>query len=85
MFPFTPALLMSGLLATIYALLFHLVWGETVRQLVRFWLVAIIGFGMGQVLAIGMGWQFAMVGDVHVLEGTIGAWTALVVAKWQRL
>ncbi len=81
----TPALLMSGLLATIYALLFHLVWGDTMRQLVRLWLVAIIGFGMGQVVAMGMGWGFAMVGDVHVVEGTVGAWAALVVAKWQRL
>jgi hypothetical protein len=81
----TPTLLLSGLLASAYALLFHLLWGHTVRQLVRLWLLAIIGFGLGQVVAMGMGWGFSMVGDVHVVEGTVGAWAALIIAKWQRL
>lgn len=81
----TPSLLLSVLLASAYTLLFHLLWGDTVRRLVRLWLIATIGFGLGQVVAMGMGWGAYMVGDVHVVEGTIGAWAALVIAKWQQL
>lgn len=85
MFAITPSLLLSGWLASVYAFLFCFLWGDSLKQLGRLWLIAIIGFGLGQVVAMGTGWGFFMVGDVHVLEGTIGAWIALAVAKWWRL
>jgi len=85
MLAITPSLLLSGLLASVYALLFCFLWGDTLKQLVRLWLIALIGFGLGQAVAMGAGWRFFMVGDVHVMEGTVGAWMALVIAKWWRL
>ena len=46
-----PLLVLSLVIATLYSALFHLLWGRTLKQLFIYWLAAIVGFGIGQVVA----------------------------------
>lgn len=69
------------LLATINALLFHLVWGRRVRELVLFWIAAVIGFTAGQLIAEALGFSVLTIGPLHPVEGTVGSWMVLFIAK----
>jgi len=77
----SPALLLGLLLSTTYASLFHLWGGRNLRDLLIYWLAATVGFAAGH--AIGALTQISLlqIGQLHVLEGTIGSIAALVVAR----
>lgn len=72
-----PALVLATLLASAHAFLFHAVLVQPRRSPIPYWLAALIGFGLGQLVAELMGTDFLMLGDVHPLEGTAGAWLLL--------
>jgi hypothetical protein len=80
-----PVLLLGAILATLYALLFHLFWGRRTRELLAYWLAALLGFGIGQLLGWIMGMRFLMIGDLHLVEGTVASWAGLVIAKRLKL
>lgn len=82
----SPALLLGLLLSTTYAALFHLWGGRNLRDLLIYWLAAIVGFAAGH--AIGALTQISLlqIGQLHVVEGTIGAIAALIVARaWSQV
>lgn len=79
--PFSPAFALSLVLASLYAVLFHLFWGKRLRELPLYLLAALIGFGLGQALAGILSTQFLMIGDVHLLEGSVACWLLLLVAR----
>ncbi len=81
----SPALVLSTLVASGYSFAFHFVWGNTFRQLVRFWLVGLAGFALGHLAATAAGWNLLAVGDVHLAEGTLACWLALFLAKAARI
>lgn len=82
MYPFlSPPFALSLLLATIHALLFHLLWGRKVKELALFWVAAVLGFFLGQLAAEAAGFSFLLMGPVHPLEGSLGSWLFLFVAK----
>ncbi len=82
MFPlFSPSLAFLFLLASINAVLFHLLWGQRMRELVLFWVAAGIGFTVGQLVAEALGFSFLTLGPLHLIEGTIGSWMGLLIAK----
>ncbi len=83
--PFSPAFVLSLLIASLYAVLFHLVWGKRPREIPLYWLVGLIGFGVGQGIAGLLRWPLLMIGDVHVVEGSVTCWLALFVAKWLKV
>lgn len=83
--PFSPALVLSAVIASIYGVLFHFIYGRTLKQLGIYWLAALVGFALGQVLAGALGWRILMIGEVHLLEGTIGSGVALSIAKRLKL
>jgi len=76
-----PALLIFLLLPTAYAALFHLWRGGSARRLGVLLVAAWIGFGLGQVAGLLLGWDVAMLGEVHLLEATFGSLTALVIVS----
>jgi len=80
-----PATLLSLVLATAAAALFHLWQGERPKDLVFYWPVALAGFVLGQFAAKAIGFHFIMVGEVHVLEGIVLSFAAMLVAKWLKL
>jgi len=78
---FSPSLALLFLLASINAVFFHLLWGRRIRELVLFWVAAVIGFTVGQLGAEALGLSFLTIGPLHLIEGTIGSWMGLFVAK----
>ena len=52
-----------------------------VRDLLLYWLSACIGFGVGQAIGELTQVPVLQVGHLHVIEGTLGAFAALVVAR----
>jgi len=77
----SPPLAFLLLLASINAVLFHLLWGRRIRELVLFWVAAVIGFTVGQLGAEALGLSFLTIGPLHLIEGTIGSWMGLLIAK----
>jgi hypothetical protein len=68
-------------LGTAYALLFHLWWGARLSHLLYFWLVSVLGFGLGLLVA-GL-WQYhpLMLAGIPVAEGSAGALALLLFAR----
>lgn len=79
-----PAIMLSFVLVTIYAAVFHLFLGRRLRDLLFYWLAALIGFASGQL--VGQIWGFIpwTIGQVHVIEGTIVALLFLILARLLR-
>jgi hypothetical protein len=79
-----PALLLSLVLATIYATVFYVWQGRRLRDLLFFWLASSIGFASGHL--VGTIWDFVpwTIGQVHIIEATIIALLFLLIARWLR-
>lgn len=80
-----PTTLLLLVLATVMAALFHLWQGESSRDLLIYWPVALAGLVLGQFAADALGFHFAMMGEVHIVEGVLLALVAMFVAKWLKL
>jgi len=78
----SPSLVFSLLLASLYGAVFHFIWGKRWRDLALYWVVAIVGFAMGQALFEFLGFSVYMMGQVRVVEGTLVSWGCLFVARW---
>jgi hypothetical protein len=81
----TPALILSLVLASIYAAVFYLFFGRRLRDFLLFLLAALVGFVSGHVVGIFWGFVPWTIGQVHVLEATVVAFLFLVLARWLRL
>jgi hypothetical protein len=81
----TPALLLSLILASIYAGIFYLIFGRRPRDLFFFLLAAVVGFASGGI--VGAVWGFIpwTIGEVHIIEATVVAFLFLILARWLRL
>ncbi|HIQ05381.1 MAG TPA: hypothetical protein EYH31_06750 [Anaerolineae bacterium] len=77
----SPPLVLSVVLALLYAALWHLFRGKTVHQLLVWCLVALLGFGIGQGLGALAHSPLPMVGTLHIAECTGSACVALFVAR----
>ncbi len=81
----SPVFLVSSVLATLWAAMFHLFFGKRLIDLVRYWFIALVGFGAGQAMADVLGFSWLLVGQVHVAEGTLACWVAMLVAHWLKV
>ena len=79
-----PGLLLSLFLASLYGALFYLWQGRSLRDMLFYWLAALVGFASGHI--VGALWGFIpwTIGQVHVIEGTIVAILFLMIARWLR-
>ncbi len=68
-------------LGTAYALLFHLWRGRSRRHLLLFWLVSVLGFGLGYLAATIWSAHPLVLGGIPVLEASAGSLTALLLAR----
>lgn len=80
-----PATLLTLVLATLAAAFFHMWMGEKPRDLILYWPVAVAGFLLGQYGAERLGFRFAMIGEVHVVEALGLSFAAMLVAKWLKV
>jgi len=77
----SPVFLLSSVLATVWAALFHLLFGRRLLDLLLYWFVGIVGFLVGQAMADIIGLHWLMLGQIHLVEATLGCWIALLVAQ----
>ncbi len=77
-----PGLLLSLVLASIYAVAFYLFLGRRPRDMLFFWLAAVVGFASGHV--VGQVWDFIhwTLGQVHIIEASVLAIVFLLLARW---
>ena len=73
-----PALLLGILLSTGYAGLFHLWGGRSVRDLLVYLCAGGCGFAVGQLVGILARSPLPQIGELHVVEGSLMAWLALI-------
>lgn len=81
----SPVFLLGSTFATLWAAMFHLLIGRKWADLVLYWFIGLIGFGVGQAMADALGLRWLLVGQLHVVEGTLGCWIAMIVARWVKL
>ena len=81
----SPVFIVGSMLATLWAGLFHLLLGRRWTDLILSWFVGLIGFAVGQAMADALGLHWLLVGQVHLAEGTLGCWTAMLVARWLKV
>ena len=76
-----PSLILSTLLSLLWATLWFAWRGHGWRDWLIDVLVALLGFGIGQTLGVALDLPVPTIGDVRVVEGTLGAWLALWLAQ----
>ncbi len=81
MFFSSPVFLLGSAVATAWAGLFHLLFGRRWRELVLYWFVSLLGFAVGQAVAEALGWEWLLLGQVHLVEGSLLAWVAMALVR----
>ena len=76
-----PALVLGGLFCIGYAALLHLWVGRHARDLLLSLLMAVMGFGFGQVIGFFTEAPLLQIGQLHLLEASVGAWVLMSVAR----
>jgi len=79
-----PALIFSLLLASVYAVAFFYWQGRNLGDLLVFWLAAVLGFAAGQLAGAWWGFVPLTLGEIQIVEATLGAVLFLAIAKWLR-
>ncbi len=79
-----PALAIILILSMVYGAIFHLIRGKGWRDLGMFILFALIGFSIGQLMGALLQLDVLKLGQVHLVEGTIFAWLAMLAFVWLR-
>lgn len=77
----SPALVLGALFCLGYAALLHLWMGRNLRDLLLGLLMAAMGFGFGQVLGLFLQTPILQLGQLHLLEASLGAWLLMGVAR----
>lgn len=76
-----PALVLGSLFCVGYAALLHLWVGRNLRDLLLTLLMAALGFGFGQAIGLFTQMPLLQMGQLHLLEASVGAWLLMVVAR----
>lgn len=80
-----PSSVLAFLIASVYGLVFYLVFGRGWLRLAFYWLVAVAGFFLGQVIASLIGLAILNIGETNLVEGTLVSWLGLIGAwAWRR-
>jgi len=79
---FSPPLILSLIIASAYAAFFNLWQGGGSRDLLIYLLACWLGFAIGELVGDFLGLDILMIGQIRVLEGTIGSLLLLFLAKW---
>ena len=80
-----PAFLFGFFVSTFYGTIFHLWKNGGLGRLLLYILLSWIGFGIGQIIAGRLGWNFIDVGPLHLGFATAGSLALLGVGYWLSL
>lgn len=78
---FSPIVVVFLGLGTAYALLFHLWKGRNLQHLLLFWLVSVLGFGLGSLAATFWASHPLLLGGIPIVEASVGSATLLLLAR----
>ncbi len=81
----SPGLVLSIIISTACGAAFHALRGEGYGKLLWYLLAAWVGFALGQGVAWLANWQFAMMGQVHLVEGVLGSLVLMILVSWTKL
>lgn len=81
----SPYFLLSILIGSVYGTIFYIWQGQGVKDIIYYGGASTIGFGLGQVAVSFLGWQWYLIGFLHLVEASISAWAALFLARWLRI
>ncbi len=79
-----PAVVLSLVIASLYGGLFHFLFARRASDLPAYWIAAVVGFTLGAVLGLVVPWRIFVVGELHLLEGTLICTSALSLVRWLR-
>ena len=80
-----PSWVLAFLLASIYGLVFFLIFGHGWLRLIAYLVFAIAGFFLGQALAHLVGLAVFNIGEMNLVEGTVASWLVLLACSaWRR-
>jgi hypothetical protein len=81
----SPAPVLALAIASLYGLIFYIVFGRGWTRLLLYWFVGVVGFALGQWVGGAIGLSLFTIGSVNLLEGTVLSLVSLfVVRAWQR-
>lgn len=80
-----PGVLLGLMFSALYAGLFHLWGGRTLRDLLVFFLASIAGFAVGQAVGMLLRLPLPQIGQVYIIEASIFAWLAMIGARELRV
>ena len=81
----SPPMVLSLIIASAYAAFFNLWQGGSVRDLLIYLAACWVGFAIGELAGDFLGLDILMIGQIHVLEGTIGALVLLALTNWLKV
>ena len=81
----SPFFLLTILIGGTYGAIFQVWQGKTIKDAIFYVLAGIIGFSLGQIVANILGWQYGMIGPLHLIEGSLICWLVLLAARWLRI
>lgn len=76
-----PLLALSLVIATLFGALFHFLWGRTLRDLIIYWVAAVLGFAIGQLLASAFSSPDLLIGELHLVASSACAWFFMAFAR----
>lgn len=79
-----PSLILSTVLALLWAALWFAWRGRTARDWAIATLAALLGFGAGQLVGSLLDLPLPAIGEVRVIEGTLFCWLALLLVDRTR-
>ena len=78
----SPPMVLSLIVASAYAAIFNLWQGGSAKDLLIYLVACWLGFGIGELAGDLLDVDILMIGQIHLLEGTVGSLVLLVLAKW---
>jgi hypothetical protein len=80
----SPPLIFSLIIASAYAAFFNLWQGGSARDLLIYLVACWLGFAIGELAGDFVRLDILMIGEIHIMEGTVGSLLFLFLAKWQK-
>jgi len=81
----SPSLVLWPILSVLYAAAFHLLIGQSWRELGVSLLASLVGFVCGQLLAVVAGWPDIVIGQIRLISSFVGSVLVLLLARRLRL
>ncbi len=81
----SPSIVLGFTLATLYSLVFFLIFGHGWLRMFLYWIAGGVGFLLGQWAASAVGLSIFNLGDLNLVEATLVCWVTLfAIRAWRR-